>query len=205
MARGFSQRYGLDYEETFASVVKFPIMRIILAMAALDDLEMLQMDVCTAYLHGIITEKIYMSQPDGYLEADKENKFCKLDKSIYGLKQSGKCWYQRLDKHLIKCGFRRSSADTNLYIRTRKEGTLYLLVYVDNLLPVSKDNRLLTVVRNLLAAEFEMKVLGEPSFLVGMQIKRNRTAGYLRIDQSKHISDVLRNSGQKKHMVQPRL
>lgn len=86
VARGFSHKYSQDYDETYAPVVKFPTMRIILALAAYDDLEMLQMDVCTAYLNEIITENIYMSQPDGYEESGQESKVCKLDKSIYGLK-----------------------------------------------------------------------------------------------------------------------
>lgn len=134
-------------------------MRIILALTAHADLEMLQMDVCTAYLNEIITVNIYMMQPEGYKEPGQKSKVCKLEKSIYGLKQSGRRWYERLDLYLIKCGFMRASADTNLYIMTRKEGVIYLLVYVHDLLLVSKSTRLLEIVKNLLEAEFDMKML----------------------------------------------
>lgn len=192
VARGFSQKYGQDYEETYAPVVKFPTMRIILTLAAHKDLEMLQMDVGTAYLNEIITESIYMSQPNGYEEPGQESKVCKLDKSIYGLKQSGRGWYEQLDLHLIKCRFVRATADSNLYIRTRKEGTVYLLVYVDDLLLASKNPKLLEVVKNLLSTEFERKVLGDPAFLLGVHIQRNRESGMLTIDQSKYAAEILR-------------
>lgn len=139
---------------------------------------MLQMDVCTAYLNGIIIENIYMNQPDSYEEPGQESKVCKLDKSIYGLKQSGRHWYERLDLHLIKCGFIRAATDSNLYILTRKEGTIYLLVYVDDLLLASKNPKLLQVVKNLLSAEFEMKVLGDPAFLLGVHIWRDMVSGH---------------------------
>lgn len=138
VARGFTQRYGQDYLETFTPVVKFPTMRIILALAAHENLEMLQMDVCTAYLNGTITENIFMHQPDGYMQKGLERKVCKLIKSLYGLKQSGRRWYERLDEYLIKCNFTRDAADTNLYILTKEEGRVYLLVYVDDLLLVAK-------------------------------------------------------------------
>lgn len=180
VARGFTQRYGEDYLETFAPVVKFPTMRIILALAAHEDLEMLQMDVCTAYLNGTITENIFMQQPDKYVKKGAENKVCTLIKSLYRLKQSGNRWYERLDEYLTKYGFTRATTDTNLYILTRDEGRLYLLVYVDDLLLVSKSLKLLNV-RDLLTAEFEMKVLGDPAQLLGVQIRCDRGAGTITI------------------------
>lgn len=195
VARGFTQRYGEDYLETFAPVVKFSTMRIILALAAHEDLEMLQMDVFTAYLNGTITENIFMQQPDGYVKQGAEKKVCKLIKSLYGLKQSGRRWYERLDEYLIKCGFIRAAADTNLYVLNKDGSRLYLVVYVDDLLLVSKSLKLLNEVRDLLTAEFEMKILGDPAQLLGVQIKRNRGAGTITIDQTKYITDVLKRFG----------
>lgn len=97
-----------------------------------------------------------------------------------------------MDVHLIKCGFVRATADSNRYMLTRKEGTTYLLVYVDDLLLVSRNSKLLEVVKNLLSAEFKLKVLGDPAFLLGVCIKRNRTSGVLMIDQSKYAAEILR-------------
>lgn len=92
------------------------------------------MDVCTAYLNGTISEHIYMHQPDGYVTAGQEKKFCKLEKLLCGLKQSGRRWYEHLDAYLINCGFIRATSDTNLYILTRQGVVVYLLVYVDDIL-----------------------------------------------------------------------
>lgn len=97
VARGFSQKPGQDFDETYAPVVKFATMRMVLAFAAHHDLHLQQMDIKTAYLNGIISEDIYMSQPEGHIVRNKDKLVCKLNKGIYGLKQSGRKWYERLD------------------------------------------------------------------------------------------------------------
>ena len=88
VAKGYTQVEGIDYIETFAPVVKFNSVRIILSIAAIEDLDIQQMDVKTAFLNGILEEEIYMEQPEGYIESGKKNHVCKLKKSLYGLKQS---------------------------------------------------------------------------------------------------------------------
>ncbi len=119
MAKGFSQRPGLDYEETFSPVVKYDTLRVILALTALDDLELHQLDVKTAFLYGELQEDIYMTQPEDLAIEGSKNMVCKLHKSLYGLKQSSMVWNQHFDHFLKKFGLSQSDADSCLYIRRR--------------------------------------------------------------------------------------
>ena len=96
MAKGFAQVHGVDFHETFAPVAKFTTIRCILAIGAAMDLEIHQMDVKTAFLNGDLDEDIYMVQPEGFVQQGKQNHVCKLKKSLYGLKQSPRAWYQKI-------------------------------------------------------------------------------------------------------------
>ena len=94
MAKGYSQKEGLDYKETFAPVAKFASIRTLLALAAHQDYEIHQMDVKTAFLNGDLDVEIYMRQPEGFVVAGQEELVCKLRKSLYGLKQAGRAWFE---------------------------------------------------------------------------------------------------------------
>ena len=92
VAQGCTQRYGLDYEDTFSPVVHFESVRTVVALGAQHQFHLHQMDVSTAFLHGELAEEAYMRQPEGYIEPGKEHLVCRLKRSIYGLKQSPRCW-----------------------------------------------------------------------------------------------------------------
>lgn len=109
VAKGFSQQYLLDYNETFVPVARKTTFRTLIAFAKQFNLLIHQMDVKTAFLNGILEEEIYIIIPDG-IEADKDH-VCKLNKAIYGLKQSARCWFQRFDQVLVSHGFKNSSVD----------------------------------------------------------------------------------------------
>ena len=111
VARRFSQRHGVDYEEIFSTVVHLSSIRTLLAFAAKKKFYVHQMDVVSAFLNGELKEEIYMKQPPGYVQLGKENLVCKLIKSIYGLKQSPRCRNQKLCDHLKSLGFKESGAD----------------------------------------------------------------------------------------------
>ena len=95
--KGCSQQEGVDYEETFAPVMKFATFRMLLSRAAMEDMEIHQVDVKTAFLHGDLDQEIFMHQPDGFKEKGKEHLVCRLQKALYGLKQAPRSWYQKLD------------------------------------------------------------------------------------------------------------
>ena len=105
VAKGFSQIYGVDYDETFAPVARLDTLRLLLNLAAIFDMEVHCIDIKTAFLHGSLDEEIYMEQPEGFVEKGNEDKVCRLLKAIYGLKQAGRQWFTRLRNSMKKWGF----------------------------------------------------------------------------------------------------
>ena len=140
VAKGYTQKEGIDYNEVFSPVVKHSSIRILLAMVTQFDLELVQLDVKTAFLHGDLEEEIYMTQPDGFKVAGKENWVYKLTKTLYGLKQSPRQWYKRFDQFIKGQRYTRNKFDHCVYFRKLQEGSfIYLLLYVDDMLIASKS------------------------------------------------------------------
>ena len=133
VAKGFSQIEGIDYKETFTPVAHLESVRAVLSLAASMDWEINQFDVKTAFLHGELTEDIYMEQPEGQNEKGKEAWVCKLQKSSYGLKQAGRCWYTRLYDEMHKAGFTRASVDHSIFVKNDKYGSAMVTVHVDDM------------------------------------------------------------------------
>lgn len=132
VAKGYSQIPGIDYNEVFSPVVKHSSIRTLLSIVAMHDLELEQLDVKTAFLHGELEEDIYMEQPEGFVIPGKEKLVCKLKKSLYGLKQSPRQWYKRFDTFMLSQGFKRSNYDSCVYLKTVSGSAIYLLLYVDD-------------------------------------------------------------------------
>ena len=116
VAQGYSQKYGIDYDETFFPVARFSSICTLLAFAVEMGMQIHQMDVVTAFLNGDLKEEIYMQQPSGYIQPDKNGLVCKLKKSLYGLKQSPRCWNEKLCEHLKSLGFKESVADPCIFV-----------------------------------------------------------------------------------------
>jgi hypothetical protein len=172
VAQGFSQVEGLDYTETFAPVAKYDTTCAFLSMVAKFDLELDQMDVKTAFLNGGLDEDIYMAQPPGFEDSEYPDWVWKLLKAIYGLKQAGRQWNKTLDDYLRKEGFDfvRSEADYSLYVLHKGDKTIWLLIYVDNMLLASNCQSFLDVFKAALSQRFKMKDLGEARHFLGMHI-----------------------------------
>ena len=167
VAKGFAQTQGIDYQETFSPVVKFASIRTLLAIAVKHGYEVHQMDVVTAYLNGDLLEDVYMTQPEGYRNS---NQVCKLNRSLYGLKQSGRAWYEKIDSTFIKFGFRRTDADPSLYCRITDNETLYVAIYVDDLIIVGNDQAAINKLKIELSTTFKMKDLGRIHYILGIKI-----------------------------------
>ncbi|GKE00686.1 retrotransposon protein, putative, ty1-copia subclass, partial [Tanacetum coccineum] len=182
VARGFTQRAGIDYNEVFSPVVRHISIQVILALTACKDYELEHLDVKTAFLHGNLEEVIYMKQPPGY---EQGNKVCLLKKSLYGLKQSPRQWYRRFDEYMLSNGFKCSSYDSCVYYRSYAPGEyIYLLLYVDDMLIACKSKAEIGSTKSLLKKEFDMKELGEAKKILGMEIVRDRSRKILRVSQS---------------------
>ncbi|GJY19058.1 retrotransposon protein, putative, ty1-copia subclass [Tanacetum coccineum] len=174
VARGFTQRACIDYNEVFSPMVRHTSIRVILSLTACEDYELEQLDVKMAFLHGILEETIYMRQPPGF-EEGTGNKVCLLKKSLYGLKQSPRQWYKRFDVYMISNGFSRSSYDSCVYFKEFTPGMyIYLLLYVDDMLIACKSKSEIEYTKGLLRKEFDMKELGPTRKILGMGIVRDR-------------------------------
>lgn len=190
VAKGYSQVEGIDYQETFAPVVRYSSIRILLSYAAHKKLKITQMDAITAFLNGHLSEDIYIEQPEGY--TDGSGKFCKLVKSIYGLKQSPRVWNETLNEVLINCGLTRSVTDQCIYFLEGKENILIVTIYVDDILIFSDSDELDLDIRNKLSGTFKMKDLGEASSILGIRITRNKKLNTITIDQESYVQRILK-------------
>ena len=196
--QGYSQTYGIDYEEVFSPIARYSSIRTLLSLANAHDLEIHQMDVTTAFLNGLLEHDIYnyMKQPEGFVNPKYPDHVCKLKRSIYGLKQSARCWNQTLDVFLLKNGYRKSNADSCIYVKSVKQENgfisfVILAVYVDDIIPVSNDPEIVASEKQLLSNEFQMVDQGEIQFILGMSIKRDRQKKTLFISQEKYLENVL--------------
>jgi hypothetical protein len=193
VARGFTQTYGVDYNKIFALVAKFTSIRYILALAALEDMEIHQMDVKIAFLNGELEDEIYMEQPQGFVHQGDEHLVCKLHKSLYGLKQSLRAWNQKLHAFLKNIEFMKSEADPSVYVARVGDVKFFIVVYVDDLILVCNDQNKLLQIKEKLNQKFEMKNLGELHFFLGMKVKRNHDERLLRINQIKYLTKILKH------------
>ncbi|GJX33127.1 retrovirus-related pol polyprotein from transposon TNT 1-94 [Tanacetum coccineum] len=167
VARGFTQRVGIDYNEVFSLVARHTSIRVILSLTACEDYELEQLDVKMAFLHGNLEETIYMRQPPGF-EEETSNKVCLLKKSLYGLKQSPRQWYRRFDVYMINNGFSHSNYDSCVYFKEFAPGMyIYLLLYVDDMLIACKSKYEIEYTKGLLRKEFDMKELGPARKILG--------------------------------------
>ncbi|GKB71124.1 retrovirus-related pol polyprotein from transposon TNT 1-94 [Tanacetum coccineum] len=134
VAKGFTQQEGIDFKETFAPVAKMVTVRALIALATHNNWLLEQLDVNNTFLHGDLYEKVYMKVPQGYTTSLPPNTVCKLNKSLYGLKQANKQWFTKLTDFLTSLHFQQSHADTSLFTLTQDGHTTLLLVYVDDIL-----------------------------------------------------------------------
>lgn len=191
VVRGFTQRYGIDYEETFSPVARMESIRILLALAAARGMKLSQFDVKTAFLNGDLEEEIYMKQPEGF--EDGSNRVCKLKRSLYGLKQSPRCWNQKFTQFLIEYGFKVSDADSCIFYKESENSMIYLAIYVDDGLVASHDQKEMEDLLKYLNDRFEIKV-GDFDLFLGLQIKKYLD-GSLFIHQTTYTKKILMKYG----------
>jgi len=187
VASGCGQRPGVDYEETFAPVVRTETIRLLFSISAQKGVKMKIYDVRTAFLHGILKEEIYMEILDGVkVEGDK---ICKLRKSIYGLKQAGRCWNEHLTKVLERCGLKQSKEDPCLFYAKEDNKFLYCGIHVDDMPTVCSDDEFERRFMDKIKQYIDMKDLGEAKSVLGMQVEQQD--GKVFVHQRKYIEKLL--------------
>ncbi|CAI7832828.1 unnamed protein product [Closterium sp. NIES-53] len=193
VAQGYTQWEGEYYSETFAPIAKATTLRVLLALVASLNLEVEQLDVCTAFLYGLLMEEVYMRQPPGY--DDGSGRVWKLKRTLYGLKQSPRGWYKCIDDFLLQHGFARSECDSALYVLKEGEKQLVLLLYVDDLLLFSDSKDLIREVKQRLGAELAMRDLGPVTYDLGMHVDHDRANGTIHLHQEKYVKGVVESFG----------
>ncbi|KAK8670607.1 hypothetical protein V6N13_037225 [Hibiscus sabdariffa] len=192
VAKGFRQIHGIDYDETFSPVAMIKSIRILLAVAAFHDYEIWQMDVKTAFLNGKLEEDVYMTQPEGFVAPEDARKVCKLQRSIYGLKQASRSWNLRFNEAIQEFGFIRNEDEPCVYKKFSGSIVSFLVLYVDDILIIGNDIPTLQSIKTWLSSCFSMKDLGEAAYILGVKIYRDRSRRLLGLSQSTYIDKVLK-------------
>ncbi|KAF2353386.1 Integrase catalytic core [Trinorchestia longiramus] len=193
VAQGYAQKFGVDYDETFSPVVRFESVRAVLALAAKHNLQLHHMDVATALLNGELSEEIYLTQPEGFVSEGNENRVCKLNKSLYGLKQSSKCWNTALDGHLNQLGFKQFKTDAYIYTHVSNKGLCIIVVYVDDIIIESDCIDEINKVKSCLSGKYKMKDLGKLSYFLGVSVMQTKNEVFL--EQSASTKALLSRFG----------
>lgn len=172
VARGYNQRYGIDYAETFSPVIKSTTVRLVLEQAVRLNWLIRQLDVNNAFLQGTLKDEVYVSQPPGFIDEDRPHYVCKQRKTLYGLKQASHAWYGELKRALLEAGLVNSAADTSLFIFAHGQSLVYILIYVDDIIVTGNSSALVNKMIGNLVARFSIKDLGDLSYFLGIEAHR---------------------------------
>ena len=194
VAKGCSQRPGVDFNEVFAPTFRPAALRLILALAAAEDLHLRSIDISSAFTYGDLEEDIYMHQPEGFQEGGP-NKVLKLKKSLYGLKQAARQWNKKLHSVLGDLGFKRLESDRSLYLYSRQDVRITVPVYIDDITMASASNASMDRVVGELKQHFKLRDLGETKFLLGVEITRDRSKRSISLSQRQYVLDMLEKYG----------
>ncbi|KAL0360689.1 UNVERIFIED_CONTAM: Retrovirus-related Pol polyprotein from transposon TNT 1-94 [Sesamum radiatum] len=192
VAKGFKQKEGLDFFDTYSPVTRITSIRVLIAIAALYDLEIHQMDVKTAFLNGELDEEIYMEQPEGFVVPGQEKKVCRLVKSLYGLKQAPKQWHEKFDRTMLSNGFKINECDKCVYVKSSHNSFIIVCLYVDDMLIMGSNRDVILTTKRMLTKHFDMKDMGLADVILGIKI--SKTSDGLALSQSHYIENILKNS-----------
>ncbi|CAL1368595.1 unnamed protein product [Linum trigynum] len=190
VAKGYSQQEGVDYQDTFAPVVKMTTIRLFLAIAAAQDWHVHQLDVNNAFLHGDLDQEVYMMLPPGYNPPPGfKNPVCRLKKSIYGLKQASRQWFTKLADKLQSQGYMPSKVDHSLFYKSSGSSYTCILIYVDDLVIGGNNLADIHQLKSFLHQTFSIKDLGKLKFFLGIEVARSSKG--IHISQRKYTLEIL--------------
>ena len=197
VVKGFNQIPGIDFDETFAPVARYESIKLLLALACMNDWHVHQIDISTAFLNGVLDDNldIYMKQPPGFAQKGSENLVCKLLKSLYGMKQAGRVWYLLLHKFLVSLGFKRCFKEYCMYIGKVNGVWMTIVVYVDDITFGCKSLDSIKEIKRLFSERFKMTDGGEINHLLKMKIVRDRARRILSLSQKSYIQKILKKFG----------
>ena len=190
VAKGYCQQYGIDYAEIFAPVAILDTIRIVIFLAAQKAKVIYQLDVKSAFLHGEITEEVFVEQPLGYEQKGHESKVYRLKKALYGLKQAPRAWYSRIETYFIKEGFTKCPYEHTLFIKTADGGKILIVcLYVDDLIFTGNDEVMFEQFKKSMKIEFDMTNLGRMKYFLCIEVLQK--ADGIFITQRKYAQEIL--------------
>jgi hypothetical protein len=190
VARGFSQKEGVDYEETFAPVARYTSIRFIMSLATVFDWSLYQMDVKTTFLNGLIEEEVYINQPRGFEVHGCETHVCKVEEGPLWVETGTTCMVLQDDEYLSGLGFTKTDADSNLYYLVDHSNLLVLVLYVDDLILTGSSKKLIEWCKAELAREFDMKDIGLMHYFLGLEVWQS--PGEVFLGQGKYAVEILK-------------
>ncbi|CAM8938926.1 unnamed protein product [Rhodiola kirilowii] len=193
VVKGYNQQEGIDYEETFAPVARLEAIRLLIAYSVQFGFKLHQMDVKMAFLNGYLKEEIFVEQPPGFEDPGRQDCVYILDKAVYGLKQAPRVWYERLSEYLLAHGYERGKVDKTLFLLRTNKHLLIMQVYVDDIVFGSTSDELVKSFTKLMENEFEMSMVGELTFFLGIQVRQLENG--TEISQQKYLGDVVKKYG----------
>ncbi|GJV02926.1 retrovirus-related pol polyprotein from transposon TNT 1-94 [Tanacetum coccineum] len=193
VAKGYKKEKGIDFEESFASVARLEAVRMFIAFAAHRNITIFQIDVKTDFLNGPLKEEVYVSQPKGFIDSEFPNHIYRLKKALYGLKQAPRAWYDKLSSFLIEHGFNKGIIDPTLFTRRHGGDILLVQVYVDDIIFGSTNPDFSKRFANLMKNNFEMSMMGELKFFLGLQVHQSPRGIF--ISQSQYAIELLKKHG----------
>ncbi|KAH9302025.1 hypothetical protein KI387_013608, partial [Taxus chinensis] len=187
LVNGFSQVEGIDYPENFVPIAKMDSLHLVLFIVASQGFPVYHMDVNNAFLHGDIQEEIYMEQPAGFVQ---DSSFvCQLRRSLYGLKQSPRAWYEKMDSFLLSTSFFHFHSDHTVYLQHIGEDIMILVLYVDDMLLYGSFFSHIRSIQRALSTQFDMTDLGLLHYFLGLQI--SQTDSGIDLIQQNYTHDLL--------------
>jgi len=190
VAKGYNYEEGIDYDETFALVAKLEDVRLLFSFSCMSGFKLFQMDVKISFLNGFINEEVYDSQPPNFEDHQHPNHVYKLKKVLYGLKQAPRQWYERLSNFLLSHGYDRDKIDKTLFIIKSKSSIILVQIYVDDIIFGATNDCLCEEFLAAMQGEFEMSMMGELFFFLGLQVKQSKDGIFL--SQTKYCKEILK-------------
>eukprot|EP00253_Pinus_taeda_P001584 PITA_01584 len=193
ICKGYAQQEGIYFEENFAPIARLEAIRMFLALSSFQKFKVYQMDVKSTFLNGDLEEQVYIEQIERFLLGNDAKLVCRLRKALYGVNQAPRAWYYCLDKYLHQRGFSKGSADSNLYTKIDTDKLLIIVVYVDDIIFGSNEESLSQNFTSVMQQEFEMSLLGELTYFLGLQVQQNKDGIFL--SQTKYLKQILKKYG----------
>ncbi|GJT41020.1 retrovirus-related pol polyprotein from transposon TNT 1-94 [Tanacetum coccineum] len=193
VGQGYNQQEGINYDETYALVARLKSIRILLAYACALDFKLFQMDVKSAFLNGFINEEVYVAQPPGYIDFKKPDRVYKLKKALHCLKQAPNAWYDRLKSFLIKHEYKIGMVDNTPFTKKKSSNLIIIQIYVNDIIFGLTCQDMCDEFSKIMHDEFEMSMMGELNFFLGLQIKQMEDGIFF--NQSKYIKHIIMKFG----------